>query len=127
MKKFTLLLLACLLTMAGAAMAQQPVEQQTPTEKPAAQPAEKQAGRKGRGHAAEAQPGANQANPEAQPGKHRGGKNQQQATSTEQNPQQPPEPKQGAGHQRGRAKGQSGQLQSERAGGTQTTGADQSA
>ena len=66
--------------MAGAATAQQPEEQKSPTEK--------QGGGKGHRQAAEAQqPGANQAKPEAGAGRRHGGKNQQ-ATSTEQNAQQ---------------------------------------
>jgi hypothetical protein len=118
MKKFTSLLIGCSLALAGATMAQQPNEQQTPTEK--------QGPGKRQGHAAEAQPRANQANPEAQAGKHRGGKNQQ-AASTEQNPQQTPAPQQGARHQRGAAKGQKGQPKSEGAAATQATGSEQSA
>jgi hypothetical protein len=57
MKKFTSLLIGCSLALAGAAMAQQPEEQPSPTPKHAAE--------KGKGHAAEAKPAAAEAKPEA--------------------------------------------------------------
>jgi hypothetical protein len=66
MKTLTILLIGCCLALAGVTMAQQPEEQQTPKEKHAAE--------KGRGRAAEAQPGANAAKPEATPAKQRGAK-----------------------------------------------------
>jgi hypothetical protein len=70
MKKFTSLLIGCSLALAGAAMAQQPDQQQTPKNK-------KQAEEKT--HAAEAKPGkpgANAAKPEATPAKQRGARNE---------------------------------------------------
>ena len=66
MKKFTSLLIGCSLALAGAAMAQQPDEQQTPKKK---QGPEKT-------HAAEAKPGANAAKPEATVAKQRGASNE---------------------------------------------------
>src|SRR6266851_2727340 len=66
MKKFTSLLIGCSLALAGAAMAQQPDEQQTPKKK---QGPEKT-------HAAEAKPGANAAKPEATVAKQRGARNE---------------------------------------------------
>jgi Putative peptidoglycan binding domain len=67
MKKFTSLLIGCSLALAGAALAQQPEEQQSPSKKN--QGAEKT-------HAAEAKPGANAAKPEATPAKQRGARNE---------------------------------------------------
>jgi hypothetical protein len=68
MKKFTSLLIGCSLALAGAALAQQPEEQQTPKTK---QGAEKT-------HAAEPKPGANAnaAKPEATTAKPRGARNE---------------------------------------------------
>src|SRR5213078_3234409 len=72
MKKFTSLLIGCSLALAGAAMAQQPVEQQSPSKK-------KQAAEKT--HAAEAQPGANAAKPEATAAKQHGAMKERGATN----------------------------------------------
>jgi hypothetical protein len=68
MKKFTSLLIGCSLALVGAAMAQQPDQQQTPKKKQAAE----------KTHAAQAQPGAPQERPGKQPGamKERGAMNQ---------------------------------------------------
>ena len=66
MKKFTSLLIACSLALAGAALAQPPEEQPTPKGKK--QGAEKT-------HAAEAKPGANAPKPEATAAKPRGARN----------------------------------------------------
>jgi len=66
-KLFTSLLIGCSLALAGAAMAQQPVEQQSPSKKK--QGAEKK-------HATEAQPGANAAKPEATAAKQHGARNE---------------------------------------------------
>jgi len=63
MKKLTSLLIGCSLALAGAAMAQPPDQQSTPTKKK--QGAEKT-------HAAQAQPGANAAQPQERPGKQTG-------------------------------------------------------
>src|SRR4029077_7185011 len=68
MKKFTSLLIGCSLALAGAAMSQQPDQQQTPRKKQAAE----------KTHAAQAQPGAPQERPGRQTGamKERGAMNQ---------------------------------------------------
>src|SRR5438034_2405475 len=66
-KLFTSLLIGCSLALAGAAMAQQPVEQQSPSKKK--QGAEKK-------HATEAQPGANAAKPEATAAKQHGARSE---------------------------------------------------
>jgi len=58
MKKFTSLLIGCSLALAGAAMAQQPDQQQTPRKKQAAE----------KTHPAQAQPGAPQERPGRQTG-----------------------------------------------------------
>jgi hypothetical protein len=63
MKKLTSLLLGCSLTLAGAALAQQPVEQQSPSKG-------KRAPEKT--HATQAQPGANAAKPQERPTKQTG-------------------------------------------------------
>jgi len=80
MKKFTSLLIGCSLALAGAAFAQQPEEQASPKkEKPAAE----------KTHAAEAQPGAKAAKPEATPPKQRGARNERpesKALKTEATP-----------------------------------------
>jgi hypothetical protein len=60
MKKLTSLLIGCSLALAGAALAQQPVEQQSPSKK------------KGKTPATEAQPGANAAKPQERPAKQTG-------------------------------------------------------
>jgi hypothetical protein len=71
MKKFTSLLIVCSLALAGAAMAQQPEEQQSPS-KSKKQGAEKP-------HAAEAKPGANAAKPEGTAAKQHGARHEQGA------------------------------------------------
>lgn len=76
MKKFTNLLIGCSLALAGAALAQQPDQQQTPKTK---QGAEKT-------HAAEAKPGAK---PEVTPTKQHGAKNER-AASKEQKAESTP-------------------------------------
>jgi hypothetical protein len=86
MKKFTSLLIGCSLALAGAAMAQQPDEQQTPKTK---QGAEKT-------HAAEAKPGANTAKPEATVPKQRGARNEP-AASKAQKPESTPKSERTAG------------------------------
>src|SRR5438874_7183355 len=63
MKKLTSLLISCSLALAGAALAQQPVEQQSPSKG-------KRAPEKT--HATQAQPGANAAKPQARPTKQTG-------------------------------------------------------
>jgi hypothetical protein len=101
MKKFTSLLIGCSLALAGAAMAQQPEEQQSPSKKN--QGAEKT-------HAAEAKPGANAAKPEATVANQRGaGKHERGATN---------EP--GATNERGAGKGRKAQQESATATGTGT-------
>src|SRR5437870_436054 len=67
MKNFTSLLIGCSLALAGAAWAQQPDQQSTPTKK-------KQAAEKT--HTAQATPGANAAKPEATVAKQRGATNE---------------------------------------------------
>src|SRR5260370_42119818 len=73
MKSLTRLLIACSLALAGAAMAQQPDQQQTPKKKQAAE----------KTHAAQAQPGAPQERPVKQTGalKEHGATNQPGATN----------------------------------------------
>src|SRR6266446_2054456 len=73
MKKFTSLLIGYSLALAGAALAQQPEEQQTPKKQ---QGAEKT-------HAAEPRPGANAAKPEATAAKPRGARNERPASKGE--------------------------------------------
>jgi hypothetical protein len=77
MKKLTSLLIGCSLGLAGAALAQQPVEQQSPSKNKRAPE---------RTHAAEAQPGANAAKPQERPAKtgamkERGATNERNATN----------------------------------------------
>jgi hypothetical protein len=79
MKKFTSLLIVCSLAVAGAAMAQQPEQQQSPTKKHGAE----------KPHAAEAKPGANAAKPEATAAKQRGVRNER-APSKAQKPEATP-------------------------------------
>jgi hypothetical protein len=81
MKKFTslLIVIGCSLALAGAALAQQPEEQQTPKNK---QGAEKT-------HAAEPKPGANAAKPEATAAKPHGARNEL-APSKAQKPESTP-------------------------------------
>jgi hypothetical protein len=69
MKKFTSLLIGCSLALAGAALAQQPDEQQSPSKN-------KNQGEEKKTHAAEAKPGANAAKPEATVAKKRGARNE---------------------------------------------------
>src|SRR5437879_12709421 len=74
MKNFTSLLIGCSLALAGAALAQQPDQQSTPTKKkPAAE----------KTHTAQATPGPNAAKSEATVAKPRGAKNER-ATSKRQ-------------------------------------------
>jgi hypothetical protein len=73
MKKLTSLLIGCSLALAGAALAQQPVEQQSPSK--GKQPREKKA------HAAEAQPGPNAAKPQEKPAKQPGAMKEHGATT----------------------------------------------
>ena len=63
MKKLTSLLIGCSLVLAGAALAQQPVEQQSPSKDK--HPPEK-------AHATHGQPGANAAKPQERPATHQG-------------------------------------------------------
>jgi putative peptidoglycan binding protein len=72
MKKLTSLLIGCSLALAGAALAQQPVEQQSPSK--GKQPREKKA------RAAEAQPGPNAAKPQEKPAKQPGAMKEHAAT-----------------------------------------------
>jgi hypothetical protein len=72
MKNLTSLLIGCSLALAGAAMAQQPVEQQSPSKS-------KHAGEKT--HATEAKPGANAAKPQERPAKQTGAMNERGATN----------------------------------------------
>lgn len=71
MKKFTSLLIGCSLALAGAAMAQQPDQQQTPKKRQAAE----------KTHAAQAQPGANAAKPQERPAKQTGAVKEHGATN----------------------------------------------
>jgi Putative peptidoglycan binding domain len=71
MKTFTSLLIGCSLALAGAAMAQQPDQQQTPRKKQAAE----------KTHAAQAQPGANAAKPQERPAKQTGAVKEHGATN----------------------------------------------
>src|SRR6478736_142018 len=64
MKKLTSLLIGCSLALAGAALAQQPVEQQSPPSKGKHAPE--------KAHATQAQPGANAAKPQGMPAKQTG-------------------------------------------------------
>ena len=69
MKNITSLLIACSLALGGAALAQQPVEQQSPSKK------------KGKTPATEAQPGANAAKPQERPAKQTGAMKERGPTS----------------------------------------------
>jgi hypothetical protein len=72
MKKLSSLLIGCSLALAGAAWAQQPVEQQSPSKgKPAP----------GKAHATQAQPGANAAKPQERPAKQPGAMKERGATT----------------------------------------------
>jgi hypothetical protein len=75
MKKFTSLLIGCSLALAGAAMAQQPDQQQTPKKRQAAE----------KTHAAQAQPGA----PQERPGKQTGAMKERGATNQPGAPNEP--------------------------------------
>ncbi len=72
MKKLTSLLIGCSLALAGAALAQQPVEQQSPSK--GKHPPEK-------AHATQAQPGANAAKPQERPAKQTGAVKERGATN----------------------------------------------
>jgi hypothetical protein len=72
MKKLSSLLIACSLAVAGAALAQQPVEQQSPSKG-------KRAPEKA--HATQAQPGANAAKPQEKPSKQTGAIKERGATN----------------------------------------------
>ena len=71
MKKLTSLLIGCSLALAGAALAQQPVEQQSPSKN-------KHAPEKS--HATQAQPRPNAAKPQAPPATHQGATHEHAAT-----------------------------------------------
>ena len=71
MKKFTSLLIGCSLALAGAALAQQPVEQQSPPPKGKRAPEKT--------HATEAKPGVNAAKPQDKPAKQTGATNERGA------------------------------------------------
>jgi len=118
MKKFTSLLIGCSLALAGAALAQQPDEQQSPSKnKPAAE----------KTHATEAQPRANAAKPEATVAKQPGAGKHERAASKGQNVEAKPkseastgtepnvsgQPAGGATDERGAAKGRKGHPKSE--------------
>src|ERR1043166_118134 len=64
MKKLTSLLIGCSLALAGAALAQQPVEEQSPSSKGKRAPE--------KAHATQAQPGVNAPKPEAPAAKQHG-------------------------------------------------------
>src|SRR5215470_8396512 len=72
MKKLTSLLIGCSLALAGAALAQQPVEQQSPSK-----------GKRvpEKAHATQAQPGANAAKPQERPAKQAGAMKERGATN----------------------------------------------
>ena len=72
MKNITSLLIACSLALAGAALAQQPVEQQSPSK--GKRPPEK-------AHATQAQPGANAAKPQERPTKQTGAMKERRTTN----------------------------------------------
>src|SRR6266705_3388151 len=72
MKKLTSLLIGCSLALAGAALAQQPVEQQSPSK--GKRPPEK-------AHATQAQPGANAAKPQERPAKQTGAMKERRTTN----------------------------------------------
>jgi hypothetical protein len=119
MKNVTSLLIACSLALAGAALAQQPEEQQSPSKnKPAAH----------KTHATEAQPGANAAKPEATVAKQSGAGKHERAASKGQKAETTPksanapgttetgvsgQPAGGATKERAAAKGRKAQPKSE--------------
>jgi hypothetical protein len=73
MKKLTSLLIGCSLALAGAALAQQPVEQQSPSKKGKRAPE--------KAHATQAQPGTNAAKPQERPAKQPGAMKERGATT----------------------------------------------
>jgi len=81
MKKLTSLLIGCSLALAGAALAQQPVEQQSPSK--GKRPPEK-------AHATQAQPGANAAKPQERPAKQTGATKERRTTNERGATNQPP-------------------------------------
>jgi hypothetical protein len=97
MKRFISLLIGCSLALAGAAMAQQPDEQSTPTKKKNKQAAEQT-------NAAQAQPGANAAKPQEKPAKQTGAMKERGAMNQPGAPNEP-----GAGKGRKGQKGQANQ------------------
>jgi Putative peptidoglycan binding domain len=106
MKKLTSLLIGCSLALAGAALAQQPTEQQSPSK--GKHPQEKT-------HAAEAKPGANAAKPETPAAKQHGAMKEYPATN------QPGAMKEhGATHEHGAGKGPKTPAAQESATGAQT-------
>src|ERR1700746_1755802 len=125
MKKFTSLLIGCSLALAGAAMAQQPDQQQTPRKKQAAETT----------HPDQAQPGATQQRPRRQtgamnqpgapnePGAGKGRKarvNQESATAPGTEGGVSGQPTGGATTEPGAAKGRKGRAKSETAAQTGT-------
>ena len=84
MKKLSSLLIGCSLALAGAAVAQQPVEQQSPAK--GKRPPEK-------AHATQAQPGANAAKPHERPSKQTGGMKERGAPNERAGTNQPGEEK----------------------------------
>jgi hypothetical protein len=72
MKNLTILLIGCSLALSGAALAQQPVEQQSPSKGKRAP---------GKTHATEAKPGANAAKPQERPAKQTGAIKERGATT----------------------------------------------
>jgi putative peptidoglycan binding protein len=72
MKTLTSLLIGCSLALAGAALAQQPVEQASPSKGKRAP---------GKAHATQAQPGANPAKPQERPGRQPGAMKERGATN----------------------------------------------
>ena len=107
MKKLTSLLIGCSLALAGAALAQQPVEQQSPSKGKRApektHPAEKTHAPE-KAHAPEAQPRANAAKPQEMPAKQPGGMKEHDATH-----------QQGATNEPGAAKGRKARAKQESA------------
>jgi hypothetical protein len=107
MKRLTSLLIGCSLALAGAALAQQPVEQQSPSKGKRApektHPAEKTHAPE-KAHAPEAQPRANAAKPQEMPAKQPGGMKEHDATH-----------QQGATNAPGAAKGRKAQAKQESA------------
>jgi hypothetical protein len=115
MKKFTSLLIGCSLALAGAAMAQQPDEQTSPAKK-------KEAAEKGRGHEAEATPGANAE-------KHEGATARQHAATNERgaNAEKHERAKQQGANERGAGKSRKAEQEPATSGQTGTDVSGQSA